>query len=200
MLGSCCGSVPSSCLASDDGVDLTVACKAGIILTLAAAYKGCSDCFSNSNTQFTLNQYYQRFDHNVVALITAMFNCQSRLPLCDCINRKLTKGSNIAYSIPFSLTLPLTHHHPFVLHPFPLDLVPQPDRWRPILFLSNWPSPFPPSSSPSPPFYLLILTRCCLTYSLVLGLRGGGALPSSSEKLEVFCFFFSFLFLVRSPW
>ena len=79
-----------------------------------------------------------------------MFNCQSRLPLCDCINRKLTKGSNIAYSIPFSLTLPLTHHHLFVIHPFLLNLVPQPDRWRPILFLRNWPSPFPPSSSPSP--------------------------------------------------
>ena len=148
MLGSCCGSVPSSRLASDDGVDLTAACKAGIILILAAAYTGCSDCFSNSNTQFTLNQYYQHFDHNVVALITTMFNCQSRLPLCDCINRKLTKGSNIAYSTPFSLTLPLTHHPPlsYTLSLSTLSL----SLTGGGRFCSSATGPHP-SSSPSPP-------------------------------------------------
>ena len=50
------------------------------------------------------------------------------------------------------------------------------------------------------PTTLPILTHCCLTYSLVLGLRGGGVLSSPSGTLKEFCFFFRFLLLVLSPW
>ena len=102
--------------------------------------------------------------------------------------------------------------------------VPQcPFQTRPLLYtsvqslLSAWQPATPPllsnrlsplsSHPPTPPILPLSshppnpsnIPLSSLTYSLVLGLRGGGALLSP-PALEDLCFFFSFLLLVLSPW